>query len=133
MSEPGPRRISPGVAGLGPEAGLAGFAMSYGARHALAGDSGVPPTLAWRWHWWWTGSSWSRRFRCCTRSSNLNRALPMVTAADSAVSVAGTSPGRYWRRTSLARTLGAAPRRRKGLTTHTAGQPGPGRDAGNPM
>jgi len=34
-----------GVAGLA----LAGFAMSYGALHALAGDSGVPPMLAWLW------------------------------------------------------------------------------------
>ena len=40
------RRVSTaGVAGLA----LAGFAMSYGALHALARDSGVPAALAWMW------------------------------------------------------------------------------------
>ena len=48
-SSPGLRRIrrvsTAGVAGLA----VAGFAMSYGALHALARDSGVPATLAWLW------------------------------------------------------------------------------------
>lgn len=40
------RRVSTaGVTGLA----VAGFAMSYGALHALARDSGVPATLAWLW------------------------------------------------------------------------------------
>ena len=40
------RRVSTvGVAALA----AAGFAMSYGALHALARDSGVPPALAWLW------------------------------------------------------------------------------------
>lgn len=45
----GPRRIrrvsTAGVAGLA----VSGFAMSYGALHSLARDSGVPATLAWLW------------------------------------------------------------------------------------
>jgi hypothetical protein len=40
------RRVS--TAGVTALAG-AEFAMSYGALHALARDSGVPPTLAWLW------------------------------------------------------------------------------------
>jgi len=49
MSSSGLRRIrrvtTAGVAGLA----VAGFAMSYGALHSLARDSGVPATLSWLW------------------------------------------------------------------------------------